>query len=179
MYAQLNATVIGDAINQGDNCFAITPASPFQNGGVWYDNPIDFDNDFTIYYQNNFGNIDLLGADGMALVFTRDVTTVLGYGGGGLGYGNLSPSLVVEFDTFQNFDFADPTNDHITITRNGDPNHNNTGSNLAGPVQASATNPNIEDGNSHEVKIVWDATAKELSVFFEVLSHLLKLSIKF
>ena len=172
VYAQLNATVIGDAINQGNNCYVITPDQLWAAGGVWYDNPIDFDSDFTIYYKNVFGNKDANGADGMALVFKGNPTPVIGGVGGGLGYYGITPSLVIEFDTFQNNGigvelYGDPTYDHIAIMRDGSPNHNNTFSNLAGPIQASIANPNIEDGNSHEIKIVWNATTEVLRVFFD------------
>ena len=34
-----------------------------QGGGVWFDHPIDFSKDFTISYQNYFGDKDI-GADG-------------------------------------------------------------------------------------------------------------------
>ena len=48
VYAQLNATVVGDAINQGNNCYTITQDQLDQAGGVWYDNSIDFDSDYYI-----------------------------------------------------------------------------------------------------------------------------------
>ena len=41
----------------GNNCYRITEDVQWQSGGVWYDNPIDFGEDFTIYYKNNFGTI--------------------------------------------------------------------------------------------------------------------------
>ena len=177
VYAQLNATVTGDAINQGNNCYVITPDQLDQAGGVWYDNPIDFDSNFTIYYQNVFGNKDANGADGMALVFKGNPTPVIGGTGGGLGYNGVSSSLVIEFDTYQNNGngvelYGDPVYDHIAIIQNGSPDHNNTFNNLAGPIQASISSPNIEDGNSHEVKIVWNATTKVLSVFFDCVLRL-------
>jgi gliding motility-associated-like protein len=50
--------------------------------------------------------------------------------------------------------------------KNGNPDHDST-DNLAGPIVASSSNDNIEDGNFHEVKIAWDAATKELSVFFD------------
>ena len=68
-YAQLNAVTIEDAQSIGNNCYIITEDVIWQIGGVWYNNPIDFDEDFTINYKNNFGNKDGNGADGMALVF--------------------------------------------------------------------------------------------------------------
>lgn len=170
--AQLNATLIGDAIDQGNNCYTITQNLETQIGGVWYDNPIDFDSDFTIRYQNNFGFLDVDGADGMALVFKRNANPELGFSGGGLGYATISPSLVVEFDTYQNGDLNDPTWDHISIMSNGNPDHNNGVTNLSGPIQASATSLNIEDGNLHEVKIEWQAATNTLSVYFDCVLRL-------
>ena len=170
--AQLNATIIGDAIDQGNNCYTITRDILNQAGGVWYDNPIDFDEDFFILYQNDFGFKDANGADGMAIVFKSTATPELGGVGGGLGYEGILPSLVVEFDTFQNNDATvgildDPVFDHIAIMRNGSPFHNDPVANLAGPVQASPSGPNIEDGNLHEIKIEWVAATTTLSVFFD------------
>lgn len=170
--AQLNATIIGDAIDQGNNCYTITQDVLFQVGGVWYDNPIDFDDDFTILYQNDFGFKDANGADGMAIVFKSTATPELGNAGGGMGFEGISPSLVAEFDTYQNNDasvgiLADPVFDHIAILANGNPFHNNPATNLAGPVQASPTGPNIEDGSLHEIKIEWVAATTTLSVFFD------------
>ncbi len=165
--AQLNAVITGDALDIGNNCYTITPDGEFLSGGVWYDNPIDFDSDFTIFYQNNFGFRDSNGADGMALVFKGNSTPVLGGAGGGLGYAGITPSLVIEFDTWQNTELGDPSFDHISIMRNGEPNHNNPSSNLSGPIQASATSFNIEDDAIHEVKIEWSATTKILNVYFD------------
>ena len=164
--AQLNDTTIGDALNLGGNCFLITPEGQYKAGGVWYDNPIDFSNDFTIYYQNNFGDRDASGADGMALVFKTTPDAVIGGGGGGIGYLGINNSLIVEFDTWLNGNRGDPFYDHLAITKNGNATHNST-DNLAGPVQASSSSANIEDGIFHDVKVQWDATAQVFSVFFD------------
>ncbi|MFO7701413.1 MAG: L-type lectin-domain containing protein, partial [Psychroflexus maritimus] len=166
-FAQLNASLTGNAEDLGNNCFIITPDSLNQAGGVWYDNPIDFDEDFTIYYQNNFGS-NPTGADGMALVFKDNSIPELGGLGGGLGYQNISPSLAVEFDTYTNSaDNGDPAFDHIGIQKNGNPSHFNSNFNLAGPVQADPDNVNIANGNAYEVKIVWEASTQTLDVFFD------------
>jgi gliding motility-associated-like protein len=164
--AQLNDSIIGDAENLGGNCFLITPEARSQKGGIWYDNPIDFSNDFTIYYQNNFGDRDGTGADGMALVFKTTPEPVIGELGGQLGYGGINNSLIVEFDTYRNSVYGDPFYDHLAITKNGNSTHNST-DNLAGPVQASSSSANIEDGIFHDVKVQWDATAQVFSVFFD------------
>lgn len=170
-FAQLNSITIGDAINEGNNCFTITQDLLFQTGGVWYNNPIDLSEDFSIYYQANFGSKDFGGADGMALVFKGNPLAELGNSGGGLAYSGITPSVIVEFDTYQNGDFADPSFDHIAIMSNGNANHNNIANNLAGPVQASASNINIEDGLSHEVKIEWIASSQLLTVYFDCIAR--------
>jgi len=152
-HAQLNPTLIGDAQDSGDNCFVITPDLLSQVGGVWYDNPIDFDEDFTIFYQNNFGS-NPNGADGMALVFKDNPEAEIGGEGGGLGFEGITPSLIVEFDTFQNGENGDPFFDHIAIQRDGDPNHNNPAINLAGPIVADPGNFNIANGTSYEKRLI-------------------------
>ena len=162
--AQLNDTIIGDAENLGGNCFLITPEAADKAGGVWYNNPIDFSDDFTIYYQNNFGDKDFDGADGMALVFKTTPDAVIGGAGEGIGYSGINNSLIVEFDTFENGIQGDPSEDHLAIMKNGNPSH---ADNLAGPVLASSSSANIEDGIFHDVKVQWDATAQVLSVFFD------------
>ncbi|MEM6515136.1 MAG: T9SS type B sorting domain-containing protein [Bacteroidota bacterium] len=172
MNAQLNPVVVGDALDEGNNCYTITQDILNQTGAVWYDNPIDFDNDFTIIYQNNFGFKDVNGADGMALVFKSTAAAELGNAGGGLGYQGITPSLVVEFDTYQNNVpseglLDDPFFDHIAIMANGNPFHNDASANLAGPVQASPVSQNIEDGNTHEIKIEWIVSTTTFNVFFD------------
>ena len=173
-FAQLNGTTIGSASFQGDNCYIITPDQLNQAGAVWFDNSIDLDNDFSINYQAFYGTKDDNGADGTAFVFKRTSTPVIGGNGGNIGYGGITNSLIIEFDTFNNIT---PTNnsdlaaDHIAIIRDGNSNHA-LPTNLAGPVQASATNANIEDGQDHEVKIEWDAASQTLRVYFDCILRL-------
>jgi len=164
--AQLNAVTIGDALSTGNNCYQITQDVQWQSGGVWYDNPIDFDEDFTIYYKNNFGSTDANGADGMALVFKRTSTPEIGGSGGGVGYEGISSSLIVEFDTWQNTDRYDPAYDHLSIMINGNASHASP-NNLVGPVTPTSTTTNMEDGVDHNVKIVWTAATQTFEVFFD------------
>lgn len=164
--AQLQPNLIGDASDIGNNCFLITVDNFNQRGGVWYNNPIDFSNDFIISFQGNFGNKDTNGADGMALVFKGNPNPELGNAGAGIGYQGISPSLAVEFDTWQNEIFGDPIWDHLAVVGNGVPDHNSI-NNLAGPVQASATSEDVEDGLVHEIKIEWSATSTIFRVYFD------------
>ena len=132
----------GAAIATGNDCYQLTPAQPTQNGTVWYADQIDLNEPF-------------------------DLSFAIGATGGGMGYLNFGTSLAVEFDTYQNFaDYSDPSYDHIAIHKNGNVNHNLAG-NIAGPVQMAAFNANTEDGQNHQVRIVWDPINLILSVYFD------------
>jgi gliding motility-associated-like protein len=170
-YAQLNAITTGSASDLGGNCFQVTPDQLNLAGGVWYDNSINFTNDFTIYYQNNFGNKNANGADGMALVFKPNPSAIIGGTGGGIGFAGILNSLIIEFDTYQNNEQNDLAVDHIGILSDGVADHNAITS-LAGPIQASSTSGNIEDGMDHNVKIIWTASSKTLEVYFDCILRL-------
>ncbi len=168
-FAQLNVSLIGDAVSDGDNCFTITLDIQNQAGGVWFDNPIDLDEDFSINFQGNFGSKDINGADGLAIVFKGNATPVIGGVGGGIGYAGISPSFIVEFDTFRNQNNGDPDLDHIGLLFNGDSDHTVAPSIFFPPVQASINNFNIEDGQTHEIKIDWVASEQRFEVFFDCI----------
>ncbi|OUR90828.1 hypothetical protein A9Q87_12820 [Flavobacteriales bacterium 34_180_T64] len=164
--AQLIPSFVGDANDLGGDCYRITPDLFNQAGAVWYSNAIDLSSDFIIDFRANFGTNDANGADGMTLVFKDSTNPIIGGLGGGMGYGGILNSLAIEFDTWQNNDLADPFFDHIAIISNGLNNHT-FAANLAGPIQASITSTNIEDGNEHDIKIVWTAATNTLAVFFD------------
>ena len=102
----------------------------------------------------------------------QPISTSIGGSGGAIGFGDVQPSLGVEFDTYQNLDFADPTFDHITIIRDGILNHNQPQGVLAGPVQANADNANIEDCEYHPLRIAWDAETQTFSVYLDCVLRL-------
>lgn len=157
--------VNGDATDIGDNCYILTPPLNFQSGSIWYNDQIDLNNPFDIQFTANFDDSDL-GADGMVFVFQQVSNVVIGTDGEGIGFGGFSPSLGIEFDIYQNGNQGDPTFDHIAIISEGSVNHNSD-LNLAGPVQASATDLNIEDGEDHIVQISWNPETQLLSVRFD------------
>uniref|UniRef100_UPI002378745B L-type lectin-domain containing protein n=1 Tax=Mangrovimonas aestuarii TaxID=3018443 RepID=UPI002378745B len=166
MFAQLIPSFVDDAVLVGDDCYKITSATNNQSGAVWYNNAIDLNDDFDIIFDADFGSNDANGADGLAFVMKTTPLPTIGASGGGVGYEGILSSLIVEFDTYQNGNRADPYGDHVALLKNGVSNHAST-SNLDGPVNASATSVNIEDGNTHEVKIQWRATTQTFKVFFD------------
>lgn len=159
-------TVNGNAQQVSCRCYTLTNAQPTQSGSVWNNNKIDLSNSFDFVFEITLGNMDNPGADGMAFVL-QPISSSVGSSGSGLGFQGIVPSIGITIDTYQNFSpDNDPSYDHIAIQRNGDLNHSST-NNLAGPVQASSTSANIEDGASHTLRISWDALAKTLNAYFD------------
>ncbi|WP_274476376.1 lectin-like domain-containing protein [Mangrovimonas aestuarii] len=169
-YAQLVPTFVQDAVSLGDDCYRITDDLPTQRGAVWYDNPIDLTEDFDIVFDLSFSDNDG-GADGMALVIKSNANAIIGTPGGGLGYEGINNSLAVEFDIWQNGNRSDPAADHVALTYNGVADHAST-YNLAGPVDASASSGNIEDGVYHEVKVTWRVDTQTFKVYFDCSERL-------
>ncbi len=156
----------GSAFATGSNCFTLTPAFNTQNGSVWSTATLDLTQSFDLNFTMSFGASDG-GADGNCFILQPAGTNVLGIGGGGLGFEGLPVGFAVEFDSYQNSSpNSDPWYDHLAFLKNGVVNHASA-NNLAGPVQANATNPNIEDNLSHQVRMVWDAPTLTFSCYFD------------
>jgi len=157
----------GSAISLGDDCYMLTPAIGTMNGTVWYADQIDLNNPFDLQFTMNFGTLDANGADGMCFVLQTVGTNAIGASGGGMGYQTFGTSLGIEFDTYQNGNFGDPSEDHIAIEYNGNINHGAAIGHVAGPVQASPTNVNIEDGEDHVVRVTWNPETQLVQVYFD------------
>ena len=166
VYAQYNFVLNGTATSIGNDCWRLTQASASQNGSAWEDTQIDlndpFDETFDVYLGNSDG-----GADGINFIFQNGTTAAMGINGGGMGYKNLSPctaSIAVELDTWQNSggDFNDPFQDHIALVSMQSNNHN-AATNLAGPV----TLANLENGQDHLLRIVWDPVNQNFKAYLD------------
>ncbi|WP_298515916.1 T9SS type B sorting domain-containing protein [uncultured Kordia sp.] len=164
--AQLMPSLIGDTVDIGGDCFEITQNVNSQSGAVWSGTPVDVTEDFVVEFRGFFGTNDANGADGITFILKNTQTPEIGNLGGGMGYEGIGNSLAVEFDTWQNNELSDPFFDHLAIVSQG--NNNHTGAtNLAGPVQASPTSTNIEDGVEHIIRIEWTAATTTLEVYFD------------
>lgn len=153
----------GTAIALEGDAFQLTKATITQAGSVWFQNKINLNSDFEIRANLNLGNRSGsgAGADGIAFVL-QPICSGLGSRGGGLGYQSISPSLAVEFDTWQNGHNNDPVADHIALQKNGDTNHGSANK-LAGPVSL----PELEDGKAHAVVITWTKATNTLKVMLD------------
>ena len=158
----------GNATQNTCNCYTLTQPLNFQGGSVWNANKINLNTAFDFAFNVNLGCIDVNGADGIVFIL-QPISTSLGTSGGGMGYEGVNPSIGVSLDTWQNTINNDPDFDHISIQANGFITH---GSDLAGPVQASATNPNIEDCQWHVLRISWDPATLWIRTWFDSILRL-------
>lgn len=163
--------LVGNSESIGGDCYRLTSDYGNQRGVIWYSDKINLAEHFDIEFRMNFGTADTYGADGMVFIMQTVDNQALGNSGGDLGFAGFSPSLGVEFDTFQNtindFGFnGDPAFDHIAVISNGSVNHS-AASSLVKPVQALLNNPNIEDGKEHLIRITWEPSTNLLEVYFD------------
>lgn len=156
----------GDANAVGGDCYQLTPPINTQTGAIWYDQQIDLLEPFDLELEMNLGNQDQNGADGICFVLQTVGTNALGTSGGGLGFLGFAPAFAVEFDTWQNLDYVDPTFDHIAMISNGDVSHISANA-ITTPVQAIEGVANIEDGQNHIVRLIWEPETMVFSVYFD------------
>jgi len=154
---------VGSSTATSGDCFILTSAQQWQNGAIWYDEAINITEPFNLQFTASFGTLDAAGADGMVFVMQQAGNNVIGNAGAGMGFEGFSPSLGVEFDSFQNVGFGDPAYDHMAISTNGNANHNLAG-NLAGPIQISPTSDNVEDGQDYIIDISWEPSTNLFTV---------------
>ena len=149
--------------DSGTDCYTLTTNVTGSAGAIWEQNTIDLNQshswDLSMFLGCNDGN----GADGMVFILSNQ-KNIVGPTGGALGYAGISPSLVIEFDTWRNNDRADPTYDHLGLMPNGNGNHNND---YVGPIQISESSGNVEDCTDHEVSIKWIAPDKKIEVYWD------------
>ncbi len=160
-------TFVGDAVGLGGGCYAITENVLQQVGAVWFNDQVDLNQEFTIRAEVFLGTQDATGADGIAFVMQEFGPFALGGINEFLGSDVPGNSLGVEIDTWENGNFADPVQDHVCIFRDGVNNHNIPFYNLDGPVSARSDGANIEDGQPHQFKVVWDPVGQVFEVYFD------------
>ena len=156
----------GDARAIGGQCYELTANRDWQLGSVWYANKLSLNKDFDLEFYLNFGSTDADGADGIVFVMQTVGNKAIGLAGGGIGFEGFSPSLGVEFDTWQNVNFGDPVYDHIAVFKNGNINHNGA-TEISPQVAISTTSGNVEDVKDHLVRVRWLAKAQLFQVFVD------------
>ena len=144
---QVNGSAAASNI-AGRNVMRLTPPEGDKGGSVFNTQAIALTSNygFSTRFTFNIGsNSDTpwgpIGADGIAFVI-QTVSNSVGGTGGAMGYGGISPSVEVEFDTYSNW--FDPEsngnltdNNHIAIMQNGDPLNHLAYSNVSSTLNLS------------------------------------------
>jgi hypothetical protein len=101
----------------------LTSSDEWLVGACWYKKKLEVEYGFEVEFQmiinqnGGWRENGADGADGLAFVISNDPKGMsVGEPGEGIGYQGMSNCLVVEFDTFNNFEGG---NNHISIQTNG------------------------------------------------------------
>ena len=140
----------GSASSLGGICYELTENAVGEVGSIFSNETVNLNEPFVIEASMNFGTNDGTGADGIVFILSTN-PEALGGGGGGIGYAGITPSIAVEFDTYQNANVFDPVEDHMAFMANGSVTHTPPG-NLFGPVNLG----NIETGQVYCFLAIWD-----------------------
>ena len=104
-----------------NNALRLTPASKIKAGSAFLTAPIDLGNQgsFSTNFQFQITNSGGLGGGADGLVFTIQTAenSALGDTGGYMGYSDITPSIGIEFDTYNNS--WDSNGNHIGVNVNG------------------------------------------------------------
>ncbi|MDF2187119.1 PKD domain-containing protein [Paraflavitalea sp. CAU 1676] len=155
----------GNASKESCNCNTLTTEGNYQTGSIWNKNKIDLRQSFDYKFNVFLGSKDTDGADGIAFVL-QNISLSIGTTGEGMGFSGVTPSIGILLDTYQNGNHTDPDYDHISINRDGDVSHIST-NNLAGPVTAVSGANNIEDGQWHTFRVIWDVPTKTIAAHID------------
>ena len=183
-------TMVDDATSASPfSCVQLTSTTNDQRGCAWdLNSTLNFASNFSFDFTVNLGNSDA-GADGMAFVMQNDPLgrCKCGTTGGSLGAGGISNSVVVEIDTYINYEDRDDFSsgfigcsgaeepDHLDIWFNGNINPDldfdcdatGAGERPATPsavrLQNGGSNYNIENGSNHILRIAWNSGTSTLT----------------
>jgi gliding motility-associated-like protein len=148
-------------------CFTLTEAINSQIGAVWDMNTISLSQNFDASFCVYLGAIDD-GADGIAFVMRAPGSNAIGGEGLGLGYGTnngtqgIFPSVAIEFDTFYNEGMFDIPQDHTQVVINAEV----TQAPAVAAIPLMPNGANVENGNFHTARIVWNSDNNTLQLFF-------------
>lgn len=155
----------GNAIALDSNCYQLTSDNLVQSGSIWDNNLFDLNTSFDMQFNIFLGcKPYTAGADGIVFVL-QPLSVNAGTAGGGIGFAGITPSIGVEFDTYENA--WDPTYCHVVIEKNGNVDHTNLTDLLAGPAPLSPSGTILPDCTDHLFRITWDPILKTMNIYFD------------
>lgn len=139
----------------------LASANTFRAGSAFSQtqvNASDFSSAFSFRISDRGGIRDCdgdRGADGFVFV-VQSISSSIGSAGGGLGFSGIDNSIGVEFDTFCNANFNDPSSNHIGIDIEGSVVHD------ANSSDTVTVEPDFDDGNLWYAWVDYDGTTLEV-----------------
>lgn len=174
--------IIGNAYVNASNEYVLTNDVTDQRGALWSKQRIDLNQPFDFQIGVYLGTKNVNGADGITFTLQNDPRAGAAQGafGGWMGvddgYVNgfpyvptppISPSIVMEFDTWQNGESAtDIATDHTSIYLNGDAYQANA-ANILLAATSIGVGGNIEDGAYHLTRYVWSPSTQTFQYYFD------------
>ena len=108
----------GDA-EQSGNVLRLTTADEGETGTAFTKKAVlNKKKSFKTEFNFSIHDTESFAGDGMAFIIHSSGKSVMGDGGGGLGFGSIGDSVVVEFDTFDNGG-GDENANEVAIIQNG------------------------------------------------------------
>ncbi len=161
----------GQATHMDQDCILLTADSAYAEGLAFYTTPLNLDVPFRIGFDIFFGEKEE-GADGITFMIHNDPRGLNAFGTWGecMGYGRwnpgspygtcISPSVAIEFDTYQNLRQNDPAHDHIAWLENGSSRHS---------TYWPQDNPdfNLEDNRLHDFVFSWNPADNRITVLLD------------
>jgi hypothetical protein len=160
-FATTHGLILQGAAGLYEDVLRLNPSSGGMGGG-WIARKLFLKDGFEAEFQFQITEIRGQGADGFAFVIQGTPLPRLGQSGGELGYGTVTNSLAIEFDTFLNPLLNDPNGNHISIQSRG--TAANSAHHNASLAHTTAI-PNLKAGNRHTVRV--DYTPGALRVYFD------------
>ncbi|MCU0445042.1 MAG: L-type lectin-domain containing protein [Microscillaceae bacterium] len=163
--------LMGTAEIMANDCIQLTPDIEYSEGLAYHTTRLNLAKFFEIEFDIFLGEKDE-GADGITFVIHNDERGFGAYGTWGecMGYGRwskdyeagnyISPSVAVEFDTYQNYRQNDPACDHVAFLQNGTNYHTTYWNNQDAKF-------NLEDGYLHSFRFRWEPKTHEVTIFLD------------
>ncbi len=159
--------LVGSARRSG-SALQLTPNQAFEAGAAWaqarQNVAAPFVTEFVLQLNGS--------ADGMAFVIQDSAVNTIGGVGGDLGFDGVPRSVAIEFDTYDNDDENDPSENHVSVQTRG------TQSNSvdhAFSLGSSSLLVDLSDGAQHTVRI--ESTPGLLRVFVDDAAPALQVAI--
>ncbi|MEP7128807.1 MAG: hypothetical protein ABI729_08065, partial [Chitinophagales bacterium] len=167
--------LVGTAVAPS-GCVTLTANAVNNIGCAWdVNSTLDFNAAFSYDFTVNLGSVDG-GADGISFVMQNDPLGLCACGtsGGGMGAAGITKSVIIEMDTYLNYEDRDDgmagvacsggaEPDHIDLWLNGNVNPTGVCGSTVGariipaavPLMNGASLYNIENGLDHLLRISW------------------------